>query len=328
MTAPTGLSNRDYLNVSLAGLASALLFLGSAGTLLFSPPLYTAALMPLYGAAIYTGWLSVLVAGGVGTLVVSAVQPPVGSLGIYFGSVVLAPAVLAYIAMGNHRTLPRIDGRQLGRALAALAVIGAMVGAGAVVMLESSAGQAGVTSDMIRAMWAQAVAGLDLRGLDSATAAAQRAEMVEQFNAVGDGAFEMAFIELGVLCHILAAALVTIFAGRARGPQVTPRFSSVTAPRWLLGAIALAGIATLLAGEAKVAPLVALAALAMPFLIEGLAVLHVVSRHWPMRALVLTLAYVGALFVPLVRFVLTLVGMADHWLEWRKKVASRPDKGA
>jgi Predicted membrane protein (DUF2232) len=328
MTAAAGLNSRDYLNASLAGLASALLFLASASSLVFWLLLYTAASMPLYGTALYMGWVMTLMAGGVGTLVVSAFQPPIGSLGIYFGTVALAPIVLAWLLFGERKASAPISGSGLGRAAATLSVIGAALGMAAVLWIENRAGQAGATSDAIRDVWAQAVSALQFPGQSAETVAERRAQMVEQFQQLGDGVIEMAMVELWIVIHVLAAAVALGLARRGRLVVGQTRLSSLQTPRWVLVALALAGVAVLVAGDSKVAPLVALAALAMPFMMEGLAVTHVVSRRWPARQFALTAIYFATVFMPLARFVMTLIGMADHWLEWRKKASSNSDKGA
>lgn len=327
MTAAAGPSNRDFLNAGLAGLASALLFLASASSLLFWIVLYTAASMPLYGTAIYTGWMMTLMAGGVGTLIVSAFLPPIGSLGIYFCSVALAPTLIAWMLFGDRMPQAAISGQRLGKALVALCFLAAAIAVAAVLSVESQAGKPGATSEAIRQLWEATVQRLTFPAEAGVSVAERREQMVEQLKLLGDGAIEMAVVELWIVIHVLAVALVLGLARRTRHGIGGTRLSSLQVPRWMLAVVACAGVAVLLSGDAKVAPLVALAALAMPFLLEGLAVIHVISRRWPARGFALTAIYLGTVLLPLARFVLTLIGMADHWLEWRRKAATGSDKG-
>jgi hypothetical protein len=61
--------------------------------------------------------------------------------------------------------------------------------------------------------------------------------------------------------------------------------------------------------------------LAIPFFLQGAAVVHVVSRPWPGRGFALGVFYIMVLFLPgwLGLALVTLLGLAEHWagLRWR-----------
>lgn len=61
--------------------------------------------------------------------------------------------------------------------------------------------------------------------------------------------------------------------------------------------------------------------LAMPFFLQGAAVVHVVSRPWPGRGFVLGVFYIAVLLLPgwLGLVLVALLGLAEHWagLRWR-----------
>ena len=82
-----------------------------------------------------------------------------------------------------------------------------------------------------------------------------------------------------------------------------------------------------LEGAAGEFGLCALIVLTIPFLLVGLAVVHMVVRRWPARWLLLTVFYVVAAmsgwFWPLV----VVLGLVEHWVGVRRRIASRPSRG-
>ena len=113
-------------------------------------------------------------------------------------------------------------------------------------------------------------------------------------------------------------------AGRAIRPK--PRYTAVELPGWFAGGTA--GLAAL----ALIAPAMDLgaltfvarnAALAMlvPFLLVGLAVIHVWSRRWPARMAILTGCYAVLLLFGWPALLVAGLGFMEQWLLLRRRVA-------
>jgi len=85
--------------------------------------------------------------------------------------------------------------------------------------------------------------------------------------------------------------------------------------------------ALMLEGKAGEFGLCALIVLTVPFLLVGLAVVHMAVRRLPARWLLLSVFYVVAVmsgwFWPLI----VVLGLVEHWVGVRRRIAARPSRG-
>jgi len=127
-----------------------------------------------------------------------------------------------------------------------------------------------------------------------------------------------------VIANAAIAEALLAKAGRAIRPK--PRYSAVELPGWYAGWTA--GMAAL----ALIAPWLDLgaptfvarnAALAMlvPFLLVGLAVIHVWSRRWPARMAILAGCYVVLLLFGWPALLVAGLGFMEQWLLLRRRIA-------
>ena len=121
-----------------------------------------------------------------------------------------------------------------------------------------------------------------------------------------------------VVCAVLAQAAARRF-GMASFP--TPQYRAFEVPVWLVGLflVTLLPAALLRGNVASVAGSFALL-FGTPLLLQGLAVIHTVSRSWPGRRLLLFACY-GSLiwpFAPLAWALVTALGVIEHFGRFRR----------
>lgn len=108
-----------------------------------------------------------------------------------------------------------------------------------------------------------------------------------------------------------------------RNLRPSPAFPSLQLPTWLAVAVAATGAVGLAADGALGLVARTLAILsALPFLFQGLAVVHSLARNWSSRAMILIAFYV--FLVMLLPWSLVLVaglGLAEQWLKIRQRLA-------
>jgi hypothetical protein len=127
-----------------------------------------------------------------------------------------------------------------------------------------------------------------------------------------------------VIANAAIAEALLAKAGRAIRPK--PRYSTVELPSWYAGWTAgMAALALIapwfdLGAPVFVARNAALAML-VPFLLVGLAVIHVWSRRWPARMVILTGCYFVLLLFGWPALLVAGLGFMEQWLLLRRRIA-------
>ncbi len=145
-----------------------------------------------------------------------------------------------------------------------------------------------------------------------------RTVMVEDLVRYFPGFVAVWWLLTMVICAVLAQAAARRF-GMARFP--TPRYRSFRVPMWMVGLFLLALLpAALMEGDVAAVTGAFALLLGIPLLLQGLAVVHTVSRSWPGRRLLLFACY-GSLvwpFAPLAWAFITALGVTEQYNRLRR----------
>jgi hypothetical protein len=296
-----------------AGLASALLFsvviAGSPLALVLS----LVAPLPVLIAALGWNHRAGLVAAAVGGLAVAAAFRPTAGLAFALGWA-LPAWWLAYLAL---LARPRPDGAPewypLGRLLLWIALTAAAVTLAGMVAL--GGGDYATFRVAMR------------RGFEGFL----RVQTSRGPSATGGVNADLLDAAVGALPLFLASSFVTILtlnlwiAGKAvsisqRLPRPWPAIADTAMPKLALGLLAGAVAVGFLPGYVGGLGLAVTGALLVAFALQGLAMLHVVSRGRPSRAMLLAGTYVLAVFLgQIVLPALALAGIADAAFGLRRR---------
>ena len=108
-------------------------------------------------------------------------------------------------------------------------------------------------------------------------------------------------------------------------PRPWPDFARIEYPQILsFGAIALIALSVLLPGAAGLIVSGYAGALALAFLLLGLAVIHYMTRPFPARGLILFGTYVAVIFIGWGAIVLIILGIVEPLAQLRKRMKSAP----
>jgi hypothetical protein len=315
-----------------AGLAAALLFAVMAkGTLLAMALAYLAPL-PIVIATLGWGLDMGALAAAIASVGAAIVVDPLSG-GLFAVSIGLPAWLLSFLGLLRRGRLypfypfasAKTDDKTwfpIGGIVAAAALIGAIVGAGALASLVLVYGgyQKGVD-----ALAAELVP--DLKDALDDAMMLPRGVSVEEFAALIVRLSSPAMVA-GTTCLMLCANL---YAG-ARAVQLSQRLTRpwsnlpealVLPPLLGIGLIACFGLALALPGSASHAAWIGVGSLGCAYVIQGLAVIHCLSRGLPARTPMLVALYlVCVVVVPLSLPVLALVGLVESLLSLRARRAA------
>jgi hypothetical protein len=294
------------------GAASAILYLatfigGPAGMFLAY-----LALLPLFATGLSLGTVSGLVAAVTATAMVTA------STSIVFGIVFALVYGLPAAGLIRQALLRRGDGANdeawypPGRSLAWLVIYGC----GLFAALALAGGE-----DEIAAMVSEieSVMGQVLPTGNNPQVAELMQAIAGYFPAILIFSWAIMVVANAAIAEALLAK-----AGRAIRPK--PRYSAIELPSWYAGwTAAMAALALIapwfdLGAPVFVARNAALAML-VPFLLVGLAVIHVWSRRWPARMVILAGCYFVLLLFGWPALLVAGLGFMEQWLLLRRRVA-------
>jgi len=145
---------------------------------------------------------------------------------------------------------------------------------------------------------------------------------VERFIRYILPAFAGGFWLLIMLVNLWLAAKSAAISGQLARPA--PNFAELDYPPLLLAGFAAAAALTFASGLLGLAGTAFLGAFASAYLILGLAIVHVIAAGFPLRLLVLGLLYTGLLLTPWVAPILVLLGLAEPFLQLRRRLMQRP----
>jgi hypothetical protein len=145
---------------------------------------------------------------------------------------------------------------------------------------------------------------------------------VERFTRYVLPAFAAAFWLLIMLVNLWLAAKSATISGQLARPM--PSFAEIDYPPLLLAGFAAAAGLSLAPGLAGLAGTAFFGGFSCAYLILGLAVLHVVAAGSQLKLLMLGLLYTGLFLTPWVAPILVLIGLAEPFLQLRRRVLQRP----
>ncbi|AUG53331.1 DUF2232 domain-containing protein [Thalassospira marina] len=121
---------------------------------------------------------------------------------------------------------------------------------------------------------------------------------------------------LMVLVNAMIAQAILVRAGQNLRP--TPSLASLELPGWSLFAFALAG-ASIAFGDGNLAYIARNVAvvLAVPFLFQGLALIHGQAARWPQKRLILTVFYIVAVLSSWSFIAICGLGIVEHLIRLR-----------
>ena len=302
----------EHLALGLAaGALSAALFASalaeSGGFAAVFPVHFTS--LPILFASVSLGGAAFAVACATGALGVAVGSGAGMSAGLIYTGIHLVPVGLIYLRLQFARQTadtPAFAGRLVSEltVLAALALLIVLAGAG----FDPSR----LTEDV-------AVAFGQLLGAAAPEVPADaRAAFIEEFVRYFPGFVAVWWLLSLVICAVLAQTAARRI-GMARFP--TPPYRAFEVPVWLVGLflVTLLPAALLQGNVASVAGSFALL-FGTPLLLQGLAVIHTVSRSWPGRRLLLFACY-GSLiwpFAPLAWALVTALGVIEQFGRFRR----------
>jgi len=145
---------------------------------------------------------------------------------------------------------------------------------------------------------------------------------VERFIRYVLPAFAGAFWLMTMLGNLWLAAKSAAISGQLARPM--PSFSGLAYPPLLLGGLAAALGLSFASGLAGLAGTAFFGGFACAYLVLGLAVVHVIAAGSQLKLLLLALLYTGLFLTPWVSPILVLVGVAEPFLQLRRRSMQRP----
>lgn len=297
---------------AIAGIASAVLYLAVTAGNLAAIVLFYAAPLPLYIAGLGWGTLAAIIGSVAGlalTIIVTGFDE-----GLLFFSIVVIPVVgLVYLALLSRPADPsNIDGEEsharewypTGRMLVWMAIYAGALASVFSVLLDTA------TTEEFRTQFARELG----RNLNLSTSGRSIDESAIQRMAdflIWAVPPASAFLWLVITVPLLSVAnAVAHQSGFGRRPKDT--YTDVLIPvTAALGAAAFLVVA-MLSGRIGTFGLCFFVAFVTIFMLQGLAVIHVVSKNLPLRGLMLATAYVIILFTSwLGALLFALIGIAE-----------------
>lgn len=284
-----------------AGIAGAAFWL----SLPFSAPL------PLFLVGFGLGVPAILAAGAALLVSVALVGGPLAALNA--GSALVLPVVV--LVRQALLARPQDDGSLEWYPTGSLVVWLTGLGAGLVIL---GVIVAGARSPDGAEAWVREVLEYAIRELGLIAGDAQLGFVVDILAPVAPGVAVATWLVLLVLNGAAAQAFLV-----RSGKNLRPRadLAMFRLPGWMPVPLAILGITSLVVGgdlgfAARNLMLVGL----VPYFLMGVAVVHVVSRAWPGRTIILLLFYTFLFFFgwPM-SLLLMMLGLAEHWLNWRAR---------
>ncbi len=316
-----------------AGLASALLlatFVSGSPIAIFLAAL---SLLPLLIAGFGWGWTSAL-AGAVVASIGLSVATTFGFGAAYFLSIGAPAAWLAYIALlgrpaeesedAGVRAAGGMEWYPAGRILAALSIMAGALGCLFILQfgfsldayIEATRPSVEASLRMMSRMQGAAATGTPAVGTEQHAALVRLMALMLPIVLV-------AFVFIMLVINTVIAGKIVVRSGRTARPW--PDLATTELPRGLLlitlaltlAGLVLPGIVGLFAGLFATTFLFA-------YFLQGLAVMHVVTRGRPARSLILSFVYFSVLLLSFPGLVIVLVGLLDGLMNIRRRFAAPP----
>jgi Predicted membrane protein (DUF2232) len=305
-----------------AGLVSAALFASATTASVLAGILFYLAPLPICLAGLGWGWIAGAIAALSGSVVLGSV------LGLttgaaYAGAVAFPIAVLCYLALLS-RAAPSPQGHPsgvlewypVGRLVGWTAVIAGALAAILVLML-------GYDTDSYRDSIKDLLQHSSLKELDPDGTLINEST-IGGLSAVLARTLPAAFAivwETIALFNLWLAGVIVEASGRALRPW--PKLDSIELPNAFFLAFTASLLASFLPGLVGLLATGLAGALLFAYVLQGLGVLHVVSRGMPFRALLLAALYIGILFLGWVAVAIAILGLSEPMLRLRDRAATK-----
>ncbi len=300
--------SRDLLIALAAGLLSAVLYLsvktGSPSAFVFA---YMSQL-PLFAAGLSRGTRAGLIACGSATLVLFiGINPLAAGLFLLLTAGPVALIVRQALLTRPGRTPDQEEFYPIGLLLGWLAIYGIVLLTGSVFYFAGTPGGIiGFSQNYLEAVLGSLAGGADPR------LPAMAGAMAHYFPSA-----VIATWTLMVLVNATLAQRVLVQFGLSRRPA--PVFSELELPQWLAIGILAAALGSLMSGSTGTVAVNALVVLALPFLFQGLAVIHVLARRLSARGIFLIAVYLILVLFGWPAVLVALLGVIEQWVHLRRR---------
>lgn len=130
----------------------------------------------------------------------------------------------------------------------------------------------------------------------------------------------------GIIILVSASLAQGVLTRFKRNIRPTPEFSGLQMPKWLASlTIGVIILSLFMDGPGVILDAVVITS-EIVFFLQGMAVIHKVSRSWTYRPMVLVAVYLIMVLMFWPVLVITILGLADSWIGFRNRVAAAPDQ--
>jgi hypothetical protein len=306
-----------------AGLASAALYASaSTGTVLGVFVLFFMSPMPVAIAGLGWGWASGAIAATVGTLLASFIGGPRSGV-VYLVALGAPAAVFSYLALlnrqvalepeaGNGRAGAATEWYPIGRLVAWASLCAGLIAATA--LLGTASDAAGVRTALAEVLEKTRLAEAMGTG-GRALTEREKTAFISLMAVLLPWAIATMWFTVAML-NVWAAGHVTRASGRLIRPW--PDLSAITLPPALPLAFGAAVLGTFLTDMPGLIASGFASALMFAFMLQGLALLHRVTRVTSLRPAILGTVYASLLFLqPLSGLAVAMIGLAEPFLRSR-----------
>jgi hypothetical protein len=310
-----------------AGLAAALLFAVMAKGTPLAIMLVCLAPLPIIIVTLGWGWDMGAVAVGTASVVVAALIAPLSGA-VYAASIALPAWLLSFAAVWPRERFYRgaaANGEKswfpLGWIVAGAALIGAIIGASVLASVIFSDGG-----------YAKGVDSLAAQLIPHLTEALDDVMTLPAGVTIEDFAAMVVRLSPAVLATVICLMFCANLYAGARAVQLSQRLprpwpnlpeAIVLSPFLGIGLIVCAGLALLLDGSGEYAAWIGVGVLGCIYVMQGLAVIHSLSRGLPVRIPVLAALYLGCVFTARWSLpALAIVGLIESLISLRARRAA------
>ena len=130
----------------------------------------------------------------------------------------------------------------------------------------------------------------------------------------------------GIIILISASLAQGVLTRFKRNIRPTPEFSGLQMPKWLAAlTIGVIILSMFMDGSGVILDAVVIT-LEIVFFLQGMAVIHKISRSWTYRLMVLVAVYLIMVLMFWPVLVITILGLADSWIGFRNRATASPNQ--
>lgn len=306
---------REFALASVAGVASALLWISPAAQTQAAVFLSFFAPLPLFIIGLSLGWQSTSISVGFGFLLISILAGPGAGLP-YIAFIGMVPIVLCRLARQNWTSSSDPNEKEWypeGRLLAWTAMMIASLFALTILMLELS--DTDVRASITEIL--EPTRGEIEEMLDQQNAAITIDQFIAWVTAAAPGVLALYLTISHVVNGIISQSLLAS-AGNRQRPDFS--FVDLQLPDWLSICATIALMITVLAGSYRFAAGGVAAILLVPHFLLGLTVVHAISRRWMARGFGLGVFYLLLVITGWPVALVLGLGLAEQMFELKRRL--------